>query len=130
MASGDTRRASDVDLDKAPPMPPNLSGPTNQMAGILGQGPDAQGQDALQQTVQVAMQIEQGIQQLSASLPGFAPRASQIVNVLRMGVAKGLQQVGGQNASPQPGAGTPNAPQPLQQPPMGGQPPAAGAMAA
>lgn len=115
MASGDTRRASNVDLDKAPPPPPSLSGPTNEMAGILGQGPEAQGMDAHTQTVATAMQIEQGIQQLSQTLPGFAPLAGQIVNVLRLGVAKGLQSIGTQGMSPAPGAGMPNTPQPLQQ---------------
>ena len=125
--SNDVRRAAGVNLDNAPPPPPSLSGPTNQLSGILGQGPSAQGSDAMSGIVQTAMQIEQGIQQLAASVPGFDALAAQIVNVLRMGITKGLQSIGSQNMSPAPGAGMPNAPQPLQppSPTMGPQPGAA-----
>lgn len=121
-SSGDARKASGVDLDKAPPPPPSLSGPTNQMDGILGQGQDAQGMPGLEDNIQTAMQVEMGIQKLAGQLPGFAPIAPQVINLLRLGVAQGLKSVQGSTAVPQPGAGMPNSPQPLQ---GGNQPPQA-----
>lgn len=130
MADRDRKKDTDVNLDKAPPPPPSMNGPTNQLDGILGQGAAAPGMDAQQQVVSTAMQIEQLIQQLSTSLPGFAPIAPQIVNALRMGVGQGLQAISGQNPSPSPGAGVPNSPQPLQQPQQQPQQPGGMGMAA
>ena len=84
-----------ISLDQAPPSPPDLSGAQSQMSGTMGQGADASGSAVLQSAVQQAMQIEQGLQSLGSILPSFAPIAQQLVQVLRMGIARSLQEVSG-----------------------------------
>lgn len=112
----DRQRRTDtgVDLDKAPPPPPSFDGPTNQMDGILGQGPAAQGMPQQQQIVQQAMQIETQILNLASNFPP-SPITVQLIGGLRMLVAQGMQSMASQNQGPVPGAGMPNTPQPMQQ---------------
>ena len=84
---------SGVSLDRPPALPPNLSGPQASVGGMMGQmSQAAPGSSVHTETIQKAISIEQGLQDLAATLPGFRPIAEQIINVLRQGIVRSLQQ--------------------------------------
>ena len=93
---------SGIPLDGPPPLPPDLAATQSPRQAGLGDLTGARpGTGGMTQgaVIERAMMIEQMISSLAQMLPGFAPAADQIVQLLRSGVVQAAQ---GQPSPSQP----------------------------
>lgn len=86
-------------LDSPPPLPPSLAqtqappqmGASPSMGALAGPANMGSGGVAAGAAIQSAMAIEAQIISLTRMLPGFAPAADQIIQLLRSGVVQASQ---------------------------------------